>query len=119
MMLMLQGMLTGKCGTGLKNLTKFKNLKPKEQNENSCFCKNYKRLDHWKSVFESDRHKQIRSDAGVNVVGYGYHPDTGRAYVVQEVGSMETMQKVMAENQDALDEVGVDMSTMQMIPLEG
>ena len=42
--------------------------------------------DHWKSVFESDRHKQIRSDAGVNVVGYGYHPDTGRAYVVQEVG---------------------------------
>ena len=50
--------------------------------------------DHWKSVFESDRHKQIRSDAGVNVVGYGYHPDTGRAYVVQEVGSMETMQIV-------------------------
>ena len=75
--------------------------------------------DHWKSVFESDRHKQIRSDAGVNIVGQGYHPDTGRAYVVQEVGSMETMQKVMAENQDALDEVGVDMSTMQMIPLEG
>ena len=55
----------------------------------------------------------------MNVVGYGYHPDTGRVYVVQEVGSIETMQKVMAENQDALDEVGVDMSTMQMIPLKG
>ena len=75
--------------------------------------------DHWKNVFESDRHKQIRSDAGVDVVGYGYHPETGRAYVVQEVVSMETMQKVMVENQNVLDEVGVDMSTMQMIPLEG
>ena len=75
--------------------------------------------DHWKSVFERQRHSQILSDAGVSVVGYGYHPDTGRAYVVQEVASMETMQKVMVENQDALDEVGVDMSSMQMIPLEG
>ena len=55
----------------------------------------------------------------MNVVGYGYHPETGRAYVVQEIGSMEIMQKVMVENQEALDEVGVDISTMQMIPLEG
>ena len=75
--------------------------------------------DHWKNVFESDRHKQIRSDAGVNVVGYGYHPETGRAFVVQEIGSMEIMQKMMVENQEALDEVGVNLSTMQMIPLEG
>ena len=32
---------------------------------------------------------------------------------------MEVMQKAMAENQDAIEEVGVDQSTMQIINLEG
>ena len=49
--------------------------------------------DHWKSVFESDRHKQIRSDAGVNVVGYGHHPDTGRAMLFKKLDQWKPCKK--------------------------
>ena len=52
-------------------------------------------------------------------LGYGYHQETNRFYVVHELESMEVMQKAMAENQDAIEEVGVDQSTMQIITLEG
>ena len=75
--------------------------------------------DHFKTVFESDRHKKIRSDAKLIDLGFGYHQETNRFYVVHELESMEVMQKAMAENQDAIEEVGVDQSTMQIINLEG
>ena len=75
--------------------------------------------DHFKEVFESDRHKKIRSDAKLIDLGFGYHQETNRFYVVHELESMEVMQKAMAENQDAIEEVGVDQSTMQIITLEG
>ncbi len=75
--------------------------------------------DHFKTVFESDRHKKIRSDAKLIDLGFGYHQETNRFYVVHELESMEVMQKAMAENQDAIEEVGVDQSTMQIIHLEG
>ena len=75
--------------------------------------------DHFKTVFESDRHKKIRSDAKLIDIGFGYHQETNRFYVVHELKSMEVMQKAMAENQDAIDEVGVDQSMMQFITLEG
>ena len=75
--------------------------------------------DHFKTVFKSDRHKKIRSDAKLIDIGFGYHQVTNRFYVVHELESMEVMQKAMAENQDAIDEVGVDQSTMQIITLEG
>ena len=78
-----------------------------------------KAWDHLKSIFESDRHKKIRSDAKLTDLGYGYHQETNRFYVVHELESMEVMQKAMAENQDAIEEVGVDQSTMQIITLEG
>ena len=75
--------------------------------------------DHFKTVFESDRHKKIRSDAQLIDLGYGYHQETNRFYVVHELESMEVMQKAMAENQDAIEEVGVNQSTMQIVTLEG
>ncbi len=75
--------------------------------------------DHFKEVFEGDRHKKIRSDAKLIDLGFGYHQETNRFYVVHELESMEVMQKAMAENQDAIEEVGVDQSTMQIITLEG
>ena len=75
--------------------------------------------DHFKSIFESDRQKKIRSNAKLTDLGYGYHQETNRFYVVHELESMEVMQKAMAENQDAIEEVGVDQSTMQIINLEG
>ena len=75
--------------------------------------------DHFKAVFESDRHQKIRSDAKLIDLGFGYHQETNRFYVVHELESMEVMQKAMAENQDAIEEVGVDQSTMQIINLEG
>ena len=42
-----------------------------------------------------------------------------RFYVVHELESMKVMQKAMAENQDAIEEVRVDQSSMQIINLEG
>ena len=52
-------------------------------------------------------------------LGYGYNPETNRFYVVHEQESMEVMQKAMAENQDAVEGVGVDQSTIQIITLDG
>ena len=37
--------------------------------------------DHFKTVFESDRHKKIRSDAKLIDLGFGYHQETNRFYV--------------------------------------
>ena len=74
--------------------------------------------DHFKSIYESDRHKKIRSDAKLIDLGYGCNPETNRFYVVYEQESMEVMQKAMAENQDAVEEVGVDQSTIEIITLD-
>ena len=41
-----------------------------------------------------------------------------RFYVVKELDSMEVIQNAMAKNQEIIKEAGVDMSTMQMIPLQ-
>ncbi len=48
--------------------------------------------------------------------GFDAHND--RVYVVQELDSMEVIQNAMAKNQEKIMEAGVDMSTMQMIPLQ-
>ena len=74
--------------------------------------------DHFKSIYESDRHEKIRPDAELMDLGYGYHPGTNQFYVVHELESMEVMQSAMAENQDAVEEVGVDQSTIQIITLD-
>ena len=75
--------------------------------------------DHFKSIYESDRHKKIRPDAKLIDLGYGYHPETNQFYVVHELESMEVMKSAIAENQDAVEEVGVDQSTIQIITLDG
>ena len=54
--------------------------------------------DHFKSIFEGDRYKKIRSDAKLIDLGYGYHPETNRLYVIHELKSMEVVQRAMAEN---------------------
>ena len=42
-----------------------------------------------------------------------------RVYVILSLESMEILKKVMSANQTLIDEAGVDMDSMQMIPLEG
>ena len=74
--------------------------------------------DHFKSIYESARHKKIPSDAKLIDLGYGYHPETNQFYVVHELESMEVMQSAIAEDQDAVKEVGVDQSTIQIITLD-
>ena len=54
--------------------------------------------DHFKSIFEGDRYKKIRSDAKLIDLDYGYHPETNRLYVIHELKSMEVVQRAMAEN---------------------
>ena len=59
-----------------------------------------------------------REEAGVKVLAKGFDAQNDRAYVVQELDSMEVIQNAMAKNQEKIMEAGVDMSTMQMIPLQ-
>ena len=46
------------------------------------------------------------------------HPETNQFYVVRELESMEVVQSAMAEDQGAVEEVGVDQSTIQIIALD-
>ena len=48
----------------------------------------------------------------------GFDAQNDRVYVIQELDSMEVIQNAMAKNQEKIKEAGVDMSTMQMIPLQ-
>ena len=55
---------------------------------------------------------------GVKILAKGFDSQNERVYVVQELDSMEVIQNAMAKNQEKIMEAGVDMSTMQMIPLQ-
>ena len=59
-----------------------------------------------------------REEAGVKVLAKGFDAQNDRVYVIQELDSMEVIQNAMAKNQEKIMEAGVDMSTMQMIPLQ-
>ena len=48
----------------------------------------------------------------------GFDAQNHRVYVIQELDSMEVIQNAMAKNQEKIKEASVDMSTMQMIPLQ-
>ena len=48
----------------------------------------------------------------------GFDAQNDKVYVIQELDSMEVIQNAMAKNQEKIKEAGVDMSTMQMIPLQ-
>ena len=74
---------------------------------------------HWKNEFESEESINLRASAGIDVIGYGYSSEMQRVYVILSLESMEILKKVMSANQTLIDEAGVDMDSMQMIPLEG
>ena len=78
-----------------------------------------KGYEHWKSEFEKEESRKVRSEAGITIIGYGWSPQTERLYVVHDIESMEVLQKVMAENQNLLDKSGVDMTSMEFVNLEG
>ena len=74
---------------------------------------------HWKNEFENEESINLRASAGIDVIGYGYSSEMQRVYVIFSLESMEILKKVMSANQTLIDEAGVDMDSMQMIPLEG
>ena len=74
---------------------------------------------HWKNEFENEESINLRASAGIDVIGYGYSSEMQRVYVILSLESMEILKKVMSANQTLIDEAGVDMDSMQMIPPEG
>ncbi len=77
-----------------------------------------KGYEHWKTVFMKEDFVKMREEAGVNILAKGFDAQNERVYVVQEMASMEVIQNAMAKNQERIKEAGVDMATMQMIPLQ-
>ena len=77
-----------------------------------------KGYEHWKTVFMEEDFVKLREEAGVNILAKGFDAQNERVYVVQEMASMEVIQNAMAKNQERIMEAGVDMATMQMIPLQ-
>ena len=77
-----------------------------------------KGYEHWKTVFMKEDFVKLREEAGVNILAKGFDAQNERVYVVQEMASMEVIQNAMAKNQKSIKEAGVDMATMQMIPLQ-
>ena len=74
---------------------------------------------HWENEFENEESINFRASADISVIGYGWSPEMRRVYVILSLESMEILKKVMSANQTLIDEAGVDMDSMQMIPLEG
>ena len=74
---------------------------------------------HWKNEFENEESINLRASAGIDVIGYGYSSEMQRVYVILSLESMEILKKVMSANQTLIDEAGVDIDSMHMIPLEG
>ena len=74
---------------------------------------------HWKNEFENEESINLRASADIDVIGYGHSSEMQRVYVILSLESMEILKNVMSANQTLIDEAGVDMDSMQMIPLEG
>ena len=77
-----------------------------------------KGYEHWKTVFMKEDFVKLREEAGVNILAKGFDAQNERVYVVQEMASMEVIQNAMAKNHEKIEKAGVDMATMQMIPLQ-
>ena len=77
-----------------------------------------KGYEHWKKVFMEEEFVKMRKEAGVKILAKGYDKQNERVYVVQDMASIEVIQNAMAKNQEKIKEAGVDMATMQMIPLQ-
>jgi len=85
---------------------------------NIASFKVFKGYEHWKTVFMDEAFVKRREEAGVKVLAKGFDAQNDRVYVIQELDSMEVIQNAMAKNQEKIMEAGVDMSSMQMIPLQ-
>ena len=77
-----------------------------------------KDYEHRKRVFIDEAFVKSREEAEVKILAKGFDAQNDRVYVIQELDSMEVIQNAMAKNQEKIKEAGVDMSTMQMIPLQ-
>ena len=73
---------------------------------------------HWKNEFENEESVNLRASADIDAIGYGYLSEMQGVYVILSLESMEILKKVMSANKTLIDEAGVDMDSMQMIPLE-
>ena len=77
-----------------------------------------KGYEHWKTVFMDEAFVKSREEAGVKILAKGFDAQNDRVYVIQELDSMEVIQNAMAKNHEQITKAGVDISSMQMIPLQ-
>ncbi|SVB40691.1 uncharacterized protein METZ01_LOCUS193545 [marine metagenome] len=75
--------------------------------------------DHSKNEFEKESNIQMRERAGIKVLAYGWNDERERMYSVVEIESPESVKQVLMspEGMQAIQDAGVDMTSMEMIPL--
>ena len=80
---------------------------------------NGKSYNSWQEVFESQEARNLRANAGINVLAYGWNDDKERVFTVVEINDPQTVQKFMLSPEAAsiLKKSGTDTSTLEMIPL--
>ena len=63
---------------------------------------------------------KMREIEGVNVLAKGFDQQNERGYVVPDIAPLEVIKSVMAkpEVKEKIKEAGVDVGSMQMIPLQ-
>jgi len=61
----------------------------------------------------------MRERAGIKVLAYGWNEERERMYSVVEIESPESVKQVLMspEGMQAIQDAGVDMTSMEMIPL--
>ena len=86
------------------------------QINNAKLLKGY---DHCKNEFEKESNIQMRERAGIKVLAYGWNEERERMYSVVEIESPESVKQVLMspEGMQAIQDAGVDMTSMEMIPL--
>ena len=73
---------------------------------------------HWKNAIEGEIHIKARAESGIHFLGYGFQEDTERIYIVEELESPDAAEKLYAKFENYPEEMGVDLSSVQIIPLE-
>ena len=74
---------------------------------------------HRKNEFENEESINLRALFDIHVIEYSHSFEMRRVYVILILKSMEILKKVISAIQTLIDEAGVDMDSMQIIPLEG
>ena len=73
---------------------------------------------HWKNAIEGETHIKARAESEIHFLGYGFQEDTERIYIVEELESPDAAEKLFAKFENYPEEMGVDLSSVQIIPLE-